>query len=109
MAHRGAMRIMSLRRVASETQLSRRLLGEVVRAGQIPALRRGRAILVDVADVRDWWRSATAAQPTHAPASRAATDRIADAPDVAPGAPRAGAPTTPATPRGVATDPGPAA
>jgi len=47
---------LSMRGVEREYGLSRVYLGELIRRGEIPGIRRGRAIRVLRADVESWWR-----------------------------------------------------
>ncbi|MCP5060269.1 MAG: helix-turn-helix domain-containing protein [bacterium] len=51
---------LSLRALAKEYGLSRGFLAELVNLGEIPAIRRGRAILVLRSDFESWWRAKAA-------------------------------------------------
>lgn len=51
------MREMTLRETERVTGLSRHFLSEQVRQGLLPARRIGRALVVELEDVRAWWRS----------------------------------------------------
>jgi hypothetical protein len=61
-------RALSLRALSREYGLSREFLGELVRLGDLPALRRGRALLVLREDFESWWRSRAVRQTSHAEA-----------------------------------------
>jgi excisionase family DNA binding protein len=104
-----AAELLTVPGVARALGVGVRQLRRAVRAGEIPTYAIGGWPRVRRADVDAWVASRRVRHGAAGDVHRAATDRIADAPDGAPGAPRAGAPTPPATPRGVATDPGPAA
>lgn len=56
------MQVMSLRRIERQIGISRLWLGNAVRCGDLPAVRRGPALLVDLDDLRDWWQAQAASR-----------------------------------------------
>jgi hypothetical protein len=48
---------LTLRGLGRAYGLDRHFLGSLVRRGELPALRRGRALLVLVSDFEHWWHS----------------------------------------------------
>lgn len=74
-------RLVSLREAAKiidphHPERWRRWLGELVREGELPALRRGRAIVISMEDVQMWWRrTATRITPEARTWARAASER----------------------------------
>lgn len=86
MPHRAAMRhrrpvtdleptrsALSMRGVEREYGISRVYLGELIRRGEIPGIRRGRAIRVLRTDVESWWRREAARSTAQA---EAVVDRV---------------------------------
>jgi excisionase family DNA binding protein len=49
---------LTLRGIEREYHLSLRYLSQLVRAGELPAIRRGRALVVLRTDLEAWWKRA---------------------------------------------------
>jgi len=62
----GSLRTWALRLDPDHPERMRRWLGEAVREGAIPAVRRGRGYYVAEADLAQWWRSIAAPIPSDA-------------------------------------------
>lgn len=63
---------LSCRGVARTYGLGRAFVAELIRSGELPAVRRGRALLVLRSDVEAWWRR----QATHPGADREHVDSV---------------------------------
>lgn len=53
---------LSLRGIGLEYGIARGFVSELVRMGKLPAIRRGRALLVLRSDFEKWWREEAASQ-----------------------------------------------